>query len=456
MSIQYQSHSPHTYRARRPELTDWYQVINDELSTLEKVAERGPIEGRGYLRPEVLGTFEALLECGLPHFGLARFHCDGCGKDVFVALSCRRRGLCHSCHAYRQEKLVQYLLDEVLPLVPYCQWVISFPKRIRPFFRYDPNLNKAVSRIVADVIQTYIRKSLGEQQLEAGVIAFDQSFGALLGYHPHQHMLSSCGGFLRDGRFVELGTIKESHVILLEEVLRRRILLLLQRRHRIDRETRQSMLTWRHSGFSLDVSSPIAAHERQGLERLIRYQYRHSFEPAGVLYNKQNRTVVYRQRKEHPKKHRNSEVFSTQDFLLALADQVPHRRKHLVRYYGAAHHKVRKRLCIGPDNPTVFTSSVGPPQSQWARLLYREFGLQPLKCQCGNTLRLMAVIFSFGDLQRILRHLGQPTQPPARASSRKLALKVTTNSVVVDENVDPPFVDDVPEYRGQDLLDPWH
>ena len=227
MSAEGKSRSTDCYRARRPELTDWYQVTNGELSTLQKLAEQPPIEGRGYLRPEVLGTFEALLECGLPQFGLARFHCDGCGKDLFVALSCRRRGLCHSCHAYRQEKLVQFLLNEVLPWVPYCQWVISFPKRIRPFFRYDPSLNKAVSRIVADVIVTYFRKLLGYQQLDTSVVAFDQSFGALLGYHPHQHLLS-CGGFLGDGCFVELETIKESHVILLEEVLRRRILLLLQ------------------------------------------------------------------------------------------------------------------------------------------------------------------------------------------------------------------------------------
>ena len=305
-----------------------------------------------------------------------------------------------------------------------------------------------MSRIVADVIVTYLRKVLGHQQLQASVVAFDQSFGALIGYHPHQHLLSSCGGFLGDGRFVELQAIKKSHVMLLEEVLRRRILLLLQRRHRIDRETRQSMLSWRHSGFSLHVSFPIAADDRDGLERLIRYQYRHSFEPGGVTYNEDNRTVVYQQRREHPKKRRNFEVFSAQDSLLALADQVPHRRKHLIRYYGAAHHKVRKRLGIGPDNPTARVSSTGPPQSRWARLLYRVFGLQPLKCECGNTLRLMSVIFSFADLQRILKHLGQPTEPPIRAPPRKLTSTTADISAVVDENVDPPFVDDVPEYHG--------
>ena len=214
------------------------------------------------------------------------------------------------------------------------------------------------------------------------------------------------------------------------------------------------MLSWRHSGFSLHVSSPIAADDRDGLERLIRYQYRHSFEPGGVTYNEDNRTVVYQQRREHPKKRRNFEVFSAQDFLLALADQVPHRRKHLIRYYGAAHHKVRKRLGIGPDNPTGRVSSTGPPQSRWARLLYRVFGLQPLKCECGNTLRLMSVIFSFADLQRILKHLGQPTEPPIRAPPRKLTSTTADISAVVDENVDTPFVDDAQVLCGW-VGSPW-
>ena len=100
-----------TYRRRRPELTDWYRAVCDELSTLEKRARQGPIPGLGYLRSEVLVTLEALLECGLPQFGLARFHCSACGHDVFVPLSCRRRGLCPSCHAARQEGLVAFLAD---------------------------------------------------------------------------------------------------------------------------------------------------------------------------------------------------------------------------------------------------------------------------------------------------------------------------------------------------------
>ena len=115
--------------------------------------------------------------------------------------------------------------------------------------------------------------------------------------------------------------------------------------------------------------------------------------------------------------------------LLALADQVPHRRKHMVRYYGAAHHKVRKRLGIGPDSLIVAASSTGSPQGRWARLLYRVFGHQPLKCECGRTLRLMSVIFSYRDLQRILKHLGQSTEPPIRAPPRmELAINLGGDS----------------------------
>ncbi|MBI5211023.1 MAG: transposase zinc-binding domain-containing protein [Elusimicrobia bacterium] len=46
---------------------------------------------------------------------------------------CKRRGLCPSCDAKRAVVTVSNALDRLLPAVPYRQWVLVVPKRLRYF-----------------------------------------------------------------------------------------------------------------------------------------------------------------------------------------------------------------------------------------------------------------------------------------------------------------------------------
>ena len=62
---------------------------------------------------------------------------------------------------------------------------------------------------------------------------------------------------------------------------------------------------------------------------------------------------------------------------------------------------------------------------QWAELMRRTCGLDVLACpRCGGRLRLVALIDQASVVQRILRHLGLPTEVPeprpARAPPRPL------------------------------------
>ena len=57
------------------------------------------------------------------------------------------------------------------------------------------------------------------------------------------------------------------------------------------------MLAYRHSGFSVDTSVCIAAHDRAGLERLLRYCARPAF--ALDRLRKAGSVLVYRSAKQH-------------------------------------------------------------------------------------------------------------------------------------------------------------
>jgi len=57
--------------------------------------------------------------------------------------------------------------------------------------------------------------------------------------------------------------------------------------------------------------------------------------------------------------------------------------------------------------------------SEWANLMRRTFGYDVLACpRCGGRLRLIALIEQRLVIQRILRHLGLPTDLPPPAPAR--------------------------------------
>ncbi len=59
------------------------------------------------------------------------------------------------------------------------------------------------------------------------------------------------------------------------------------------------------------------------------------------------------------------------------------------------------------------------PRVDWARLLRRRFSVDVLECpKCHGRLRVVAVFTEREPIQRILSHLGLPTEAPALARAR--------------------------------------
>jgi hypothetical protein len=85
----------------------------------------------------------------------------------------------------------------------------------------------------------------------------------------------------------------------------------------------------------------------------------------------------------------------------------------------------------GPSRPGAY---------QWTELMRRTLALDVLACpRCGGRLRLVALIEQAGVVQRILRHLGLPTEVPesgpARAPPRRL------DEALEDQSQDAPEFD---------------
>lgn len=112
------------FRRRQPAGTVLYVAVRDNLATL--LAEAGEL-GRGLPR-YVERNFAKYLECGVLAHGFARVSCK---DELLVAFSCKGRGVCPSYNAKRAHVTAVHLVERPMPHVPYRQWTLSFPRRVR-------------------------------------------------------------------------------------------------------------------------------------------------------------------------------------------------------------------------------------------------------------------------------------------------------------------------------------
>ena len=182
----------------------------------------------------------------------------------------------------------------------------------------------------------------------------------------------------------------------LQHTVRHRVLRYFHRHGLLERHVTDDMVTWQASGgFSIDASVHIAAHDRAGLERLLRYCARPPFalerlEATGYGTTGGER-IVYRL--PHPAPGGGTALSLTPlEFLERLALLIPPPRIHWHRYHGvlAPNAKLRYQvIAFGREQGGVEESPSGrfgaqsvtgssdgaPPalstSSKWAALIAR-------------------------------------------------------------------------------------
>ena len=92
--------------------------------------------------------------------GFARVRCESCKAEFLVAFSCKGRGVCPSCNAKRAHVTAVHLVEQVLPHVPYRQWTLSFPHRVRWVLLKDVGL-------LSDVLTLFLRAAFALQRRRA-------------------------------------------------------------------------------------------------------------------------------------------------------------------------------------------------------------------------------------------------------------------------------------------------
>jgi hypothetical protein len=244
--------------------------------------------------------------------------------------------------------------------------------------------------------------------------------------------------------------------------MRRRILRAFVGRGLLESFEAKEMLGYKHSGFSVDTSVRIEAHDRAGLERLLRYCARPPF--AMERLRKAGNDLVYRcarQRSEpggdrrevnnragNQRGARHNEITLTPlELIDRIAALIPPPRAHRHRYYGALAPNSSIRAAVTamamPAQPTPICQAVGvatgtaaplspaseppepvPPKRSpahylWAALIARIYEVFPLLCPiCGGQMRIITFITYSAEIRQILDHIGDDCEPPCLSLAR--------------------------------------
>ena len=271
------STGPSVYRPRRPAATLLHQTVREHLQTY--LAGTGRDEDLAPNVPfHVQNAFREYLRCGILAHGFARAYCAACGHDFLIAFSCKGRDICPSCATRRMVETAAHLTDHVLPRVPYRQWVLSVPKRVRWHMREKPAVTGGLLKVFLRAVETTIRQRSPDAPPGArfGAVAFVHRFGSYLNSHVHFHVLVTDGVFSADGdggaEFHPATELDTADFQAVQTKMRRRGLRWLHRHGHLDSAAVCALDAADHAGgWSVDASVTIAGWDRHGLERLVRY-----------------------------------------------------------------------------------------------------------------------------------------------------------------------------------------
>jgi hypothetical protein len=371
-----------------------------------------------YRLPLIQRAVQAFRLCGDWKQGIARIHCADCGYDFFVPFSCKSFFLCPSCSQKRTLLLGEYLSKDLLLTLPHRQFVWTIPKALRVCLKHNRELHANLSRLMFSLLSEYFSKAAG-RKITTGMVTSLQTFGEFAAWNPHWHSIVLEGGFDRYDKFffIPIGASDE-----LRQLWRVKVVEFFAGLKLINTEFARMLLSWKHSGFSIDSGTRI--YDDKARESLSQYIVRAPVSLEKIVWEKKTDTVVWKSPVKGPHKGKEK-YFSGPDFIARLTLHIPPKGKHLVRRYGIyssrargtwkkrpALHKRAAECWYGRLENTAASlketeEAVTVPKKKsrqaWARLLAKVYEIDVLCCHhCGGRMSVIAVIRDLESIRDII------------------------------------------------------
>lgn len=360
----------------------------------------------GCLRDEVLAALDAYLDCGLLAHGCARACCTKCQHSRLIAFSCKKRGLCPSCGAKRAILFAEHLAGSVLKSVPHRHVVFSIPKRLRLFFKYSRKHAALLFEAAWGTLLELFHAVLPD--MRPGAVLTLQTAGANLNFNPHLHGIVTDGACDESGIFHQLASFPAERAT---ELFTHKLLKAMRRENLIDDSVIESILSWRHSGFSVWAGLPFQPGDTDSQLFVARYIDRAPVANSHieivddiVSYVTEDKTYD----------------FDALSFLARITPHIPDKWESTTRYYGVYSSRSRgeapKRAAHSPDSDNITVlphTDKRSASSTWAALIKKVYETDPLICEkCGSPMKIKAFITDPREAARIANSLGLAFNAP--------------------------------------------
>jgi len=334
------------------------------------------------VRPAVRKNFEKVTLCRTVALG-AEVYASETEEQCFPH-TCKSRA-CPSC-GHRATTLWQREQWAALPNVRYIGINFTMPDVLWPIFRSNRHLLHDLPALAASVIQQYLKL---KHHVCGLVMVVPHTFGRRLNFHPHLHTLVSSGG-MRDGenRWVNVGEFNKNALMqmwkfavinYLRDALSAKVLHSKLSERKLKQVLTQQYERW----WNIHVVRFASKYQ------FIRYAGRYIRRPpiAQHRFTKIGDGQVEFLRKDLKLKKWVPTQYSIEDFLVALADHIPDRYRHAIRYFGLLAPSAKGRTDLALFAVLRQPKSPRPLRLSWAASLKRDFRRDPLLDSSGKRMR---------------------------------------------------------------------
>ena len=337
---------------------------------------------RAETRPAVRQNFEKMINCRTPTLGAEVYASET--EEKLCYHTCKSRA-CPSC-GYRQTLLWQRDLWADLPDIPYVGINLTMPNVLWPIFQRNRRLLHKLAAIGAKTIERWVKVKYGVRVL---IIVVPHTFGRHLNFNTHLHILVSAGGLREsESRWIPRLYYDQDAIM---HMWRYSVIAFL--RNALKAKTVSSDLS------AQDLKAFLTSqYERWWNIDIDRFQSKLHFLQCAARYVRrppiaQRRFVKITDQevvfwtKDLREKRKVLTQYSTESFVATLAEHVPDRYQHSIRYFGLLAPRSKRRTSAALFLLLRQKKRPRPRRLSWRNSLRKYFKVDPLVDRQGQPLR---------------------------------------------------------------------
>jgi hypothetical protein len=273
-----------------------------------------------------------------------------------------------------------------LPDIPYSGLVFTMPGVLWPIFKQNHHLLHDLPALGAAVVEQWMKSRYGVRGL---IMVVPHTFGGYLNFNCHLHILVSAGGLKEsEGRWIAPLRFDKDEVM---ELWRNAVITYLREALKAgvlkaewNGEDLSKVLTAEYERPQWVIHIRAAMSKMHFLQYAARYARRPPIAQRRLLRITDQEVEFWTKDKKKGRMVTTRQLLQT--FVAALAEHIPDRYRHAIRYFGLLAPRSRNRTFAAVFVLISKDRRPRPQRMSWRTSLRKYFGVDPLIDSHGQTM----------------------------------------------------------------------